>query len=89
MFFSNHKARVRGKIVLVGKPASIPVNLNPPAKRHQRRTGTTTLWTKRASICFPDAFANSDACANAPRPLSNRQVARTARCVSERQWRAG
>jgi hypothetical protein len=34
IFLNNHKAKVRGKIVLVGKPASIPVNLSPPAKRH-------------------------------------------------------
>src|SRR5690349_7477794 len=32
-FFAGQKANVRGKIVLVGKPAVIPVNLNPPAKR--------------------------------------------------------
>src|SRR5215211_1700115 len=33
IFLNNHKTKVRGRIVLVGKPASIPVNLNPPAKR--------------------------------------------------------
>src|SRR5215211_6501443 len=33
LFFSNYKTKVRGRIVLVGKPAVIPVNLNPPAKR--------------------------------------------------------
>src|SRR5215213_11495076 len=33
MVLSNHKAKVRGRIVLVGKPASIPVNLNPSPKR--------------------------------------------------------
>ena len=33
MFFSNQKANVRGRIVLVGKPAVVTVNLNPPAKR--------------------------------------------------------
>src|ERR1044072_8942211 len=32
-FFSSNKSRVTGRIVLVGKPALIPVNLNPPAKR--------------------------------------------------------
>jgi hypothetical protein len=32
IFFTNYKAKVRGKIVLVGKPASLPVNLNPPSK---------------------------------------------------------
>src|SRR5678816_2869801 len=33
MALNNYKAKVRGKIVLVGKPATIAVNLNPPAKR--------------------------------------------------------
>src|SRR6185503_16570081 len=33
LFFSNNKSRVRGKIVLVGKPASLSVNLTPPSKR--------------------------------------------------------
>src|SRR5687768_2768750 len=33
IFFNNYKAKVRGKIVLIGRPAVIPVNLNPPAKR--------------------------------------------------------
>src|ERR1041385_800853 len=33
IFLNNNKSKVRGKIVLVGKPAVIPVNLSPPAKR--------------------------------------------------------
>ncbi|HEU4870643.1 MAG TPA: hypothetical protein VFT08_07335, partial [Pyrinomonadaceae bacterium] len=33
IFFNNYKTKVRGKIVLIGKPAAVPVNLNPPAKR--------------------------------------------------------
>ena len=32
-FFANNKARVRGRIVLVGKATVVPVNLNPPQKR--------------------------------------------------------
>src|SRR6185436_16484604 len=44
LFFSNNKSRVRGRIVLVGKPASLSVNLTPPPKRlsddqAQRRYG--------------------------------------------------
>jgi hypothetical protein len=31
-FFSNNKSRVRGKIVMVGKAAVVPVNLTPPPK---------------------------------------------------------
>src|SRR5215204_5131322 len=33
IFLNNNKTKVRGRIVLVGKPATIPVNLNPPSKR--------------------------------------------------------
>lgn len=32
-YFNSIKAKVRGKVVLVGKPAVIPVNITPPAKR--------------------------------------------------------
>jgi hypothetical protein len=32
-YFSAQKSRVNGKIVLVGKPATVPVNFNPPSKR--------------------------------------------------------
>lgn len=32
-YFNSIKAKVRGKIVLVGKPAFIPVNISAPAKR--------------------------------------------------------
>jgi hypothetical protein len=31
--FTREKARVRGRIVLIGKPQVVPVNLNPPDKR--------------------------------------------------------
>src|SRR6185436_12758019 len=33
IFLDNYKAKVRGKIVLIGKPDVIAVNLNPPPKR--------------------------------------------------------
>ena len=71
MFFNNHKAKVRGRIVLVGKPATIPVNLNPPAKRTQRRTGTSSVMDQtHVPLLFPDAVPNANAGApNAPRPL--------------------
>src|ERR1051325_9238503 len=33
IFLNNYKAKVHGKIVLVGKSVSVPINLTPPAKR--------------------------------------------------------
>lgn len=32
-YFSEMKSKVAGKMVLIGKPAVVPVNFNPPAKR--------------------------------------------------------
>lgn len=32
-YFESVKSQIKGKMVLVGKPAVIPVNINPPAKR--------------------------------------------------------
>ena len=70
---NNHKAKVRGKIVLVGKPASIPVNLNPPAKRlsdeqAQQRFGPN------ARPFNPTPSPTPTPAPNAPKPLTNRQV---------------
>ena len=32
-YFDTHRARVNGRVVLVGTPARVPVTINPPAKR--------------------------------------------------------
>jgi carboxypeptidase Q len=32
-YFDAHRERVKGRIVLVGQPAQVPVTINPPAKR--------------------------------------------------------
>jgi carboxypeptidase Q len=32
-YFESHRARVAGRVVLVGKPTPVPVTINPPAKR--------------------------------------------------------
>lgn len=32
-YFAEHRERVKGRIVLVGAPADVPVTINPPAKR--------------------------------------------------------
>jgi Zn-dependent M28 family amino/carboxypeptidase len=74
-FFAGQKANVRGKIVLVGKPAVIPVNLNPPAKRTsdeqvQQRFGPNA----RPGAGFPQPSPTPTPAPNAPRPLTGRQV---------------
>ncbi|HEU4795729.1 MAG TPA: hypothetical protein VFT02_08870, partial [Pyrinomonadaceae bacterium] len=72
-FFNGNKSRVRGRIVLIGQPAVIPVNLNPPPKRNtdeqaQRRYGPN------AQSAFPTPSPSPTPAPNAPRPLSNRQI---------------
>src|SRR5688500_11539998 len=32
-FFDTEKTKVRGRVVMIGRPAVVPVNINPPAKR--------------------------------------------------------
>src|SRR5687768_2817914 len=53
LFFSNNKSRVRGKIVLVGKPASIPVNLNPSAKRQSDEQAQNRYGPNARPFAFP------------------------------------
>src|SRR6185369_6837412 len=72
IFLNNYKAKVRGKIVLIGKPAVIPVNLNPPAKRltddqAQQRFGPNPRP-------FPTPAPTPTPAADAPKPLTNRQI---------------
>ena len=74
IFLNNNKAKVRGKIVLVGKAASVPVNLNPPAKRTtdeqiQRRYGPNAQ-----PFAFPTPSPTPTPAPNAPKPLTSRQL---------------
>jgi len=75
MFFSNHKARVRGRIVLVGKPASIPVNLNPRPKRMSDEQAQRRYGPNAPPFAFPTPSPAPSPAPNAPRPLTNRQIA--------------
>ena len=73
IFLNNYKAKVRGKIVLVGKAASIPVNLNPPAKRRTEEQVQERYGPNARPFVFPRATP-TPAAPNAPRPLTNRQI---------------
>ena len=75
LFFSNTKSKVRGKIVLVGKPQSIPVNLNPPAKRQSDEQAQNRYGPNARPFAFPTPSPSPSPAPNAPRPLNNRQVA--------------
>ena len=75
LFLSNNKSKVRGKIVLVGKPATIPVNLNPPSKRQSDEQAQNRYGPNARPFAFPTPSPTPTPAPNAPRPLSNRQVA--------------
>src|SRR5688572_3052852 len=73
-FFASQKANVRGKIVLVGKPAVIPVNLNPPAKRQTDEQALQRYGPNARPFAFPTASPTPTPAPNAPRPLSGAQI---------------
>ena len=74
MALNNHKANVRGKIVLIGKPASIPVNLTPPAKRQSDDQAQRRYGPNAQPFAFPTPSPTPTLAPNTPRPLTGRQV---------------
>ena len=75
LFLNNNKSKVRGRIVLVGKPASIPVNLNPPAKRTSDDQVQQRYGPNARPFAFPTPSPTPTPAPNAPRPLTFRQIA--------------
>ncbi len=74
MVLNNLKAKVRGKIVLVGKPATIPVNINPPAKRQTDEQAQQRYGPNARPFNFPTPSPTPTPAPNAPKPLTTRQV---------------
>jgi len=74
MVLNNLKAKVRGKIVLVGKPSTIPVNINPPAKRQTDEQAQQRYGPNARPFSFPSPSPTPTPAPNAPKPLTNRQV---------------
>jgi hypothetical protein len=74
IFLNNNKTKVRGKIVLVGKPASIPVNLNPAPKRLSDDQAQQRFGPNARPSAFPTPSPTPTPAPNAPRPLTNRQI---------------
>jgi Zn-dependent M28 family amino/carboxypeptidase len=74
MVLNNYKAKVRGKIVLVGKPATIPVNLTPPAKRQSDEQAQQRYGPNAQPFAFPTPSPTPTPAPNAPKPLTNREV---------------
>ena len=73
-FFNSNKSRVRGRIVLVGRTAVIPVNLNPPAKRNTDEQAARRYGPNATPPAFPTPSPTPTPAPNAPRPLSARQI---------------
>src|SRR4030095_12156935 len=72
---NNYKTKVRGKIVLIGKPASLPVNLNPPAKRITDEQAQQRYGPNPRPFAFPTPSPTPTPDANAPKPLTAAQLA--------------
>jgi hypothetical protein len=76
MFLSNQKTKVRGKIVLVGKPATVPVNLNPPPKRQTDEQALRRYGPNPEPFVFPTPSPTPTPAPNAPKPLTNSEIAK-------------
>jgi Zn-dependent M28 family amino/carboxypeptidase len=74
IFLNNNKTKVRGRIVLVGKPASIPINLNPPAKRLSDEQAEQRYGPNARPFSIPTPSPTPTPAPNAPHPLTNRQI---------------
>lgn len=73
-FFAAQKSLVRGKIVLIGRAAVIPVNLNPPAKRQTDEQALRRYGPNPQPFQIPMPSPTPTPAPNAPRPLSPRQI---------------
>ena len=73
-FFAGKKGQVRDKIVLIGKPGVIAVNLNPPAKRQTDEQAAQRYGPNARPFAFPTPSPTPTPAPNAPRPLTARQI---------------
>jgi hypothetical protein len=73
-FFSSQKEKVRDRVVLIGKPATLGVTLNPPAKRLSDEQAAQRYGLNPRPFAFPTASPTPTPAPNAPRPLSARQI---------------
>ena len=74
IFLDNYKAKVRGKIVLIGKPDVIAVNLNPPPKRMTDEQAQQRYGPNARPFAFPTPSPTPTLAPGAPKPLTTRQV---------------
>ena len=75
IFFTGQKSRVHGRIVLIGKQTIVPINLNPPAKRMTDEQAEQRFGPNARPFAFPSPSPTPTPDPNAPKPLTNAQVA--------------
>jgi carboxypeptidase Q len=73
-FFAAQRSRLKGRIVLIGKPAVVPVNLNPPPKRLSDDQAAQRFGPNPRPFQNPNASPSPSPAPNAPRPLTGRQI---------------
>jgi carboxypeptidase Q len=73
-FFEKEKANVRGRIIMVGKHTSLPVDLNPPAKRQTDEQAQQRYGPNARPFVFPTPSPSPTPAPGAPKPLTPRQI---------------
>jgi hypothetical protein len=73
-YLSGQQAKVRGRIVLVGKHTIVPVNLSPPPKRLTDEQAQQRFGPNARPFAFPTPSPTPTPLPGAPKPLTNRQI---------------
>lgn len=73
-FFAAQKSRVRGRIVMIGRQAVVPVNLEPPAKRLRDEQAEQRYGPNARPFQRPSPSPSPSPAPGGPRPLSARLV---------------
>ena len=74
IYLGNQKAKVKGKIVLVGKHTIVPINLNPPPKRVPDDQAQQRFGPNARPFARPQPSPTPTPAPNTPTPLTGRQV---------------
>jgi hypothetical protein len=73
-FFEKEKSNVRGRIIMVGKHTTLPVDLTPPAKRQTDEQAQQRYGPNARPFAFPTPSPTPTPAPGAPKPLTARQI---------------
>src|SRR5262245_38931433 len=73
-FFAGQNARIRGRIVLIGKQTLVPVNLNPQPKRITDEQAERRFGPNPQPFNFPGPSPTPTPAPGAPKPLTPAQI---------------